>query len=284
MPIDAALLEQIKNNDPTLRTLDLNNKDLNDDDIQQLVNALANNTFLTALNVGNNNISDEGAKMLAMSTTLTNLDVSISTNFFHDTFIEDEGAKALAANTTIATLNLKGHWIGDEGAKALTTNATLTNLDVSHNRIDIDLEEQIKQTIARNNQQVVKRRDQFIQKLILLAVDKGTKESRSLRSVLPKEVMLYLISGMNFRSVNSIGKSSQQIGACADFIFDHVPQLKESLTEAINTKQDFKIMEKITDGNSQFRFFPLAKSSIKLPENLSPEENTKKTDENHFKK
>ena len=84
---------------------------------------------------------------------------------------------------------------------------------------------------------------------------------------------------MNFRSVSSIGKSAQQIKACANFIFNQVPQLKESLTEAIKTKQDFKIMEKIIDGKSQFIFFPPAKPPIEPPANLLQEKIITQTNE-----
>jgi Ran GTPase-activating protein (RanGAP) involved in mRNA processing and transport len=99
MPIDTAILERIKANDPTLTTLNLSHKALTDADIQPLANALATNTFLTNLNVGGNQIGDEGAKALAANTTLTNLDVSRNQ-------IGVEGAKALAANATLTTLKV----------------------------------------------------------------------------------------------------------------------------------------------------------------------------------
>jgi Leucine-rich repeat (LRR) protein len=370
MPIDAALLERIKANDPTLTTLDLSNKKLNDSDIQQLANALATNTNLTNLDVGWNQIGDEGAKALAANATLTNLDVGgnqigvegakalaanatlTNLNVYYNQIgakgakalaanttltnldvwgnqIGDEGTKALAANATLTYLNVRSNQIGDEGAKALAANATLTNLDVGwnligdegakalaanaaltslnvrnnqigaegakalaanstlttlnveYNEIDDEGHKQLELAIERNNQQVVKRLDQFIQKLILLAHDKVDEKNQSSWFHLPKEIKLHIVDLIDFRSASSIGKSVQQINACAAFIFNHVPQLKESLTAATNTKQDFKIMEKITGNKSQFQFFPPIKPQIELPANLSKEESKDQPNEIH---
>src|SRR5437868_629569 len=122
MPIAASILKRIKDNDLSLTKLDLSGQNLQGSDIQALIEALAQNTTLTTLDVGNSQIGDEEAKALAQNTTLTTLYVSGSR-------IGDEGAKALTQNTTLTTLYIGYNQIGDEGAKALAQNTTLTTLD-----------------------------------------------------------------------------------------------------------------------------------------------------------
>lgn len=301
MPIDAVLLERFKNNDPTLTTLDLNNRKLDSHDIQQLVDALVTNTTLTTLNVEGNNIGDEGAKALAANTILISLNIgynqvgvkgakalaantTLTTLNVGGNFIGDEGAKALADNATLITLNvetnkisdngaralatnitlttlyLNNNLIGAEGAKALAVNKTLTALNIKHNNIDkkekVEVEVQVDKAIAHNRQQIERRRAQFIQTLMILAHDKGNRKSQSLWSQLPQELMQHIISLIDFRPLESIGKRDQQIKACAEFMFNNVVSLKESLAESITTKQNFKLREKIVRGESQFQFFP----------------------------
>lgn len=83
---------------------------------------------------------------------------------------------------------------------------------------------------------------------------------------------------MDFRTSGSLGKSVQQIQACAEFIFNHVQQMKKSLTEAIDTRPDFKVMEKVVAGKIQFKCFPPVNAATKLPVALSmPGESMEKT-------
>ena len=65
---------------------------------------------LTELQIGSNNIEEEGAQALALNSTLTTLNL-------YNNGIGDEGAKALALNSSLTTLNLNYNGIGDEGAK-----------------------------------------------------------------------------------------------------------------------------------------------------------------------
>ncbi len=238
----------------------------------------AANTIITTLNMEGNRIGDEGAKALAANATFTTLKVSINQ-------IGVEGAKALAANETLRTLNVSSDGIGEEGIKALAANKTLTSLDVRGNEISTEWQEQLDQAIARNNQQLIKRRDQFTQKLMILAADKANVESTSSSSLFPKEVMLYIISLIDFRSSESIGKSAQQIMACSEFIFSNTKLMKESLTKSSKTKRRFKISEKITDGQNQSQFFFKPQKSTKnLTQEKSMEqltEDSKVTEEIH---
>ena len=76
MPIDSDLLTRLRNNDPTLVELSLENRRLNEFDIKLLQEALVENTTLTSLDVTGNQIDDAGAAILAQNTTLTSLNVS----------------------------------------------------------------------------------------------------------------------------------------------------------------------------------------------------------------
>ncbi|NOT02643.1 MAG: hypothetical protein HOP29_18715 [Phycisphaerales bacterium] len=107
-----------------LTTLDLGNNNIGDEGAK----ALATLTGLTTLHLGDNNIGAEGAKALATLTGLTTLHLG-------DNNIGAEGAKALATLTGLTTLHLGGNNIGAEGAKALATLTGLTTLHLWNNKI-----------------------------------------------------------------------------------------------------------------------------------------------------
>jgi Ran GTPase-activating protein (RanGAP) involved in mRNA processing and transport len=110
--IDAGVFTRLKDNDSSLSELDLSDQKLHDSDIQALLQALAQNTCLTTLNVSGNQIGAEGAKVLAQNTRLTTLNVERNA-------IGAEGAKALAQNTVLTTLDVANNQIGSEEQDAL---------------------------------------------------------------------------------------------------------------------------------------------------------------------
>lgn len=75
-----------------------------------------------------NRLLDDGAKAMALNTTLKSLNLSMNS-------ICDDGASALALNTSLESLGLSGNHIGNEGANNLAKNKTLNSLDVSSNDI-----------------------------------------------------------------------------------------------------------------------------------------------------
>jgi Leucine Rich repeat len=120
----------------------------------KIIVALLPFTSLKSLKMGYNDISDEGAKVLAASTTLTKLDLrgneisdegakalaansSLNTLDLGNNVINDAGVIALAGNSTLTKLSLWVNSIGVEGAKALAANSTLTQLDMGFNKIGI---------------------------------------------------------------------------------------------------------------------------------------------------
>ena len=86
---------------------------INEDDVS-CEKVLKNNSTIKYLNLGNNNIGDEGCKAFVKNTTI--LDLELDSNN-----IGDEGCKELAKNMTITRLYLSRNNVGDEGKKALDT-------------------------------------------------------------------------------------------------------------------------------------------------------------------
>jgi Ran GTPase-activating protein (RanGAP) involved in mRNA processing and transport len=155
MPLDEDILQRLCDNDTTLTQLDLGHNQISVEGAKALAGALEQNTTLIQLDLWDNQIGDEGAKALAaaleQNTTLIQLDL-------WDNQIGDEGAKALAAaleqNTALIQLDLWDNQIGDEGAKALAAaleqNTTLTQLNLRNNPISANVKKQIERLIERN--------------------------------------------------------------------------------------------------------------------------------------
>ncbi|CAF1568788.1 unnamed protein product [Adineta ricciae] len=100
----------VATNKQVLTVLNLSQKQINDQGVQYLANALINNNTLTVLFLQGNQIEDVGAKYLSI---------------------------ALLSNTTLVTLNLDQNRIGDVGAQYLgnmaINNRTLTHLSLYNN-------------------------------------------------------------------------------------------------------------------------------------------------------
>eukprot|EP01116_Phalansterium_solitarium_P001378 TRINITY_DN11182_c0_g1_i1.p1 TRINITY_DN11182_c0_g1~~TRINITY_DN11182_c0_g1_i1.p1 ORF type:complete len:198 (+),score=44.47 TRINITY_DN11182_c0_g1_i1:35-595(+) len=133
-----ASLQRLKDNDPTLVELNLNNlEDSTPETGVQIALALAGNTFLQTLQVVNCSITTEGAR-----------------NF----------AEALVQNKTLTNLNLETNRITADGIKhlagALLQNATLKELKLANQaqQIGSDAERELAKAVDAN---------QVIQKLTL---------------------------------------------------------------------------------------------------------------------
>ena len=148
-------LIKLYDNDPSLTSLNLGFNNIGDQGAQAIAEILANNTTLTSLNLRSNNIDDQGAqaiaKALANNTTLTSLNLGWNN-------IDDQGvqaiAEALANNTTLTSLDFYDNNIGDQGAQAiaesLRDNTTLTYLVLSTNNIGLQGAQAIAEALANN--------------------------------------------------------------------------------------------------------------------------------------
>lgn len=74
--IKPEVIKKLKDNDRTLTALNLSSQGIDAADIATLLDALKNNIYLRSLNLGSNNIDQEGAKALAKNTSLTSLDLT----------------------------------------------------------------------------------------------------------------------------------------------------------------------------------------------------------------
>jgi hypothetical protein len=167
---DPNILQQIRSNDPSLTSVNLNWHVTRHDDLNHLCEALRYNTTLTSLefccnsigvkiegagylvdllqnkplkslNLNQNSLGfiepSELTNILLRNTSLTSL--VLSRNGFGIRHAEAIGL-ALQTNTTLKSLDLNSNDIGTEGATALITslqhNTTLTSLDLSDNQLD----------------------------------------------------------------------------------------------------------------------------------------------------
>jgi hypothetical protein len=130
MPIPRSILHRISANDPDLTELNLSSQypSLNARDMQELVDALKNNTYLETLILCDNAIKDEGALILATGLAhchIKTVDVSIN----------DIGNVGIAAliQAPILSLDVGGNSFSDDGLKLLANNSILKSLFIHEN-------------------------------------------------------------------------------------------------------------------------------------------------------
>ena len=145
----------------------------------------------------------------------------------------------------LTTLDLNFNQISAAGAKglslALKDNTTLTMLHLVGNQIGNACLQEIHSFIQRNTQALLKRRQEFIYKMILLARDAKNPHSNSLWRRLPNDMRLFLLSFLNFRGETTIGKTTMQIVHCAQFIFAK----GDECNGLIKAKQKIQIIEAV---------------------------------------
>ncbi|MFA6037350.1 MAG: hypothetical protein WC748_04425 [Legionellales bacterium] len=135
MPVDAAILEKLRKNDPSLTYLHLHG--LIDDDVFTLCAALETNTNLTTLHIEGYRVRN--VDKLHLLPLLERHTRGQDKYFFNRSHIGDEGAKALARINSLERLFLTNNQIGDDGAKALARHPHLTFLSIGQNTIqDLD--------------------------------------------------------------------------------------------------------------------------------------------------
>jgi len=105
--------------------LNLSGRELRDTNLEFLIDEYPN---LEVLNISNNYISNEGAKIIASSNTIRDLYIS-------NNKIGNLGAKFLAQNKSIKLLQLEDNNVGDEGARYLAQNNTIETLILRRNRL-----------------------------------------------------------------------------------------------------------------------------------------------------
>jgi hypothetical protein len=221
--IERAILNRLKANDPSLTGLDLSDRELTDSDIEMLMQALIENTNLTTLNVGSNQIGDIGAEALSRNVNLTYLDVSYDQ-------IGDEGAKALALNRNLTSLNVAGNTLGDEGGQALAQNVCLRTLDFSRNNITDASTAGLEQMILRNQEAAHKRRQHWYCTVLLLATAQGreVKENSVNWTGLPRDIRQMIIKLIELKGPEGLDKTSEQLRQASAYIFANRKDINDS--------------------------------------------------------
>lgn len=137
------LLERIRQNDPTLKSVFFKNSELND--ISHLADALEHNTVVRILHLSNNKFINmlPLAKILTRNGNKTIKAIVLSHNAISNTKISnvDSLFDALRFNDTLEYIDLSHNQIDDvDGlADCLKINKTLRSVDLHNNRIkDID--------------------------------------------------------------------------------------------------------------------------------------------------
>ncbi|KAF9941632.1 hypothetical protein BGZ67_004463 [Mortierella alpina] len=138
-----------------LTALNLYDTPIRDDGAKALAGALRINSTLTGLGLWSNSLGDDGAKALAeaLKSNSTLAILALGGNS-----IKGDGAKALAEvvriNSTLTTLNLSGNSIGDDGgqalAEALKINSTLINLYLCRSSIGDDGAKALAEALKTN--------------------------------------------------------------------------------------------------------------------------------------
>jgi hypothetical protein len=140
--------------------LNLANNDIGDEGAKVLAEALKVNKSITSVNLENNKIGDEGAKELAEAFKSENCKVT-SVNLGVNN-IGDDGAKELAEafkneNCKVTSVNLRFNQIGDEGAKELakafkSENCKVTSVNLRfNNKIGDDGAKELAEAFKNEN-------------------------------------------------------------------------------------------------------------------------------------
>lgn len=137
----------------------ISNQPVTDDDIEVLCEVLSANTYVTALDLRYNYLTDVGAQHIAQlllkSSRLSSLNLMCND-------IGEEGAKhlaeALKTNTSLKVLRLTGNKIGNRGglcfAQALQVNVVLESLDLGET--DLETESLVALSTVLNYNQSLK--------------------------------------------------------------------------------------------------------------------------------
>jgi Ran GTPase-activating protein (RanGAP) involved in mRNA processing and transport/predicted Ser/Thr protein kinase len=161
MPLDARILERLRQNDITLIKLDLSNNKLDSAGVKNLAEALQHNTTLKCLNLAGCQIGSQfGTTAMKDLAAVLQYATLMTLNLCYNN-IGPAGAKnialALPHNKTLKKFNLSNNHIGNKGAKdladALQYNRTLTQLDLNLNDItDLKITDVISDALQRNRQ------------------------------------------------------------------------------------------------------------------------------------
>lgn len=239
-----------------LTYLQLSDNKITDQGLMYISQSLSHSTSpLTSLDLSNNYITyrcmNEIRSLILEKPSLTHLNLQWN-------MLGDEGAAALSqtlaqTQSALTSLVLACNNIGPKGAshlhRAVRSNYTLLSLSLAQNNINKQTKDHINKTISQNQQQVRRCRSQFLRSVIIVLRDNSNPHSNSTLSLLPTEIVLYILSLSGDKVL--MGKSREQMHQCASFIFRN----KDSLDQLLKSSNTLRIVEKVIKGSrSEFSF------------------------------
>eukprot|EP00698_Gefionella_okellyi_P018477 TRINITY_DN5537_c0_g1_i1.p1 TRINITY_DN5537_c0_g1~~TRINITY_DN5537_c0_g1_i1.p1 ORF type:complete len:570 (-),score=133.12 TRINITY_DN5537_c0_g1_i1:22-1731(-) len=150
----AAIIAAVAADDPTVTSIDLGNKILGGK-LKELCTALAQNTYVTIVNLEADDIRDTGVEELASALRTND---TITTLILRDNAITDEGLRPLCnvlqSHPSVTALDLSFNDITSEGVRAiaylLRANISMTHLTLGCNQIGNEGVRQIVTAIQEN--------------------------------------------------------------------------------------------------------------------------------------
>ncbi|MFT5795178.1 MAG: Ran GTPase-activating protein (RanGAP) involved in mRNA processing and transport [Ulvibacter sp.] len=181
-------------------TLDLGGNNIGDEGAQVLAVALQNTEIVTTLTLEKNNIGAEGAKELAEA--LKN-NKTVTTLYLGVNNIEAEGAQVLAEalknNKTVIALTLEKNNIGDKGAQALAealkNNNTVTALNLEENNIGDEGVQALLEALKNNS---------AVTSLFLRGNNVGNEKLQEIKNLLKRNLKMNLVYSKESSDIGDI--------------------------------------------------------------------------------
>jgi len=143
MPIPKNIKQELKNKTANYTHLDLQSRNISDDDIPELCSLLKNNPQITSIDVTRTNLTKKSAELLAT--------LPLEELTFSNTYLHDAGASFLLKNPTIRYLDMRKCGLSNAIEDDILNNNTITYLEVSQNKnISAELLQKIKKHVAKN--------------------------------------------------------------------------------------------------------------------------------------
>lgn len=111
---------------PDVTSISCSGKGLLDDNVILILEALAKNPNITALDLAHNKFGIGVMEALAVNKTITHLNIMQNN-------LGDEGAKVISTNSMIIVLNIRNNSVGVKGAEALALNHSIVYMDARNN-------------------------------------------------------------------------------------------------------------------------------------------------------
>lgn len=241
-----ALLKRIREKDSSLNgAAFIGGEELCTEELEQLVEALNTNSFITKL-IFKNTVSgskDEALKPLLATKYLTDLDISAEKGAFLYPIVDDGVAAFLATHPTLRVLRVQNQNLQKAGLQALLQNPRLESLDVSDNQL---LDNESIDDILRNTTLTslnISGNSFTSKRLKRLATDK----QRTLIDLVHDKGGIGQSWGADHRIAKNKKHASAYIAACYTGDYDTVARLRDKVSPLVRNKEGKTGLELATE-------------------------------------